>query len=131
VALLTARAASGVCAPELAEEIPDVVLSAEIRGQAATLGFDPVRIYEFVRNEFEFQPYYGSMRGPEETLRAKQGNEYDLSALLVSLLRVSEDTEASDRNAPPNRSSIGSSIATATRSSASTRTLRIRPGSPG
>jgi hypothetical protein len=94
--LLSFRApAHASCGTEatLAEELPDVVLGAEIREQAASLGFDPVRIYEFVRNEFEFQPYYGLMRGPEETLRARRGNDYDLSALLVSLLRISEDTD--------------------------------------
>jgi RHS repeat-associated protein len=95
VAALVARSASALCGPypELAAEGPDVVLSAEIRARAAALAFDPVRIYEFVRNEFEYQPYYGLMRGPEETLRGRRGNEYDLSALLVSLLRVSEDAD--------------------------------------
>jgi RHS repeat-associated protein len=95
LALSLASRASGLCGPgaELAAEAPDVVLSGAIRAEAARLGFDAVGIYEFVRNEFEFQPYYGLMRGPEATLRARRGNEYDLSALLVSLLRVSEDTD--------------------------------------
>ena len=41
----------------LAEDAPDVVLSDEIRRAASELGFEPVRIYEFVRNSFEYQPY--------------------------------------------------------------------------
>jgi len=72
----------------LQEDTPDVVLSPEIRAQAESLGDDPVRIYEFVRNEFEYQAYYGLMKGPESTLRVRSGNEYDLAALLVSLLRA-------------------------------------------
>jgi RHS repeat-associated protein len=74
----------------LQEELPDVVLgSPEIQAKAAELGHDPVRIYEFVRNEVEYQVYYGLMKGPEGTLRSLAGNEYDQAALLVSLLRAS------------------------------------------
>lgn len=87
--LLAAGAATVARAqdPTLAEELPDVVLSDDIRSQAAALGNDAVRIYEFVRNEFAFQPYYGLLKGPEQTLLSRAGNDYDLAALLVSLLR--------------------------------------------
>lgn len=94
--LLAPGVARAVCDPGdpyLKAEIVDVVLSEEIRSEAARFDFDPVRLYEFVRNEFEYQAYYGLMRGPEGALRARKGNEYDLAALLVSLLRVSEDTD--------------------------------------
>lgn len=72
----------------LQEDKPDVVLSPAILDQAQKLGNDPVQIYEFVRNGFEYQAYYGLMKGPEGTLRSRAGNEYDLAALLVSLLRA-------------------------------------------
>lgn len=75
----------------LVEELPEVatISSSEIQAKAAELGHDPVRIYEFVRNEFEFQNYAGLMKGPEVTLLSGGGNDYDLAALLVSLLRAS------------------------------------------
>ncbi|MCP5056774.1 MAG: hypothetical protein GY937_08640 [bacterium] len=82
--------ASGNANPAyLQEELPDVVLSQRIQDKALDLGNDPVRIFEFVRNEFDYEAYYGLRKGPEQTLLAQGGNEYDLAALLVSLLRVS------------------------------------------
>ena len=65
----------------------DVVFSPAIQERADALGGDPVRIYEFVRNELDYQVYYGLMKGPEGTLQSGGGNDYDLAALLVSMLR--------------------------------------------
>jgi hypothetical protein len=66
------------------------VFAPAIAAKADELGNDPARIYEFLRNEFEYQPYYGLMKGPEATLASRGGNDYDMAALLVSLLRHSE-----------------------------------------
>jgi len=55
---------------------------------ARALQYDPARIYEFVRNEIDYTPYYGLLRGPERTLLDRQGNDSDLAALLVELLRA-------------------------------------------
>ena len=57
--------------PFLDEELPDVVFTDTIRAQAAALGDDPVRIYEFVRNEFAYEAYYGLLKGPEQTLLSR------------------------------------------------------------
>ncbi|MDG2334107.1 MAG: hypothetical protein P8Q97_07780, partial [Myxococcota bacterium] len=89
--LLPDAAFSQVDPSYLAEDSPDVVFSQAVLGQAADLGFEPVRIYEFVRNEFVYQPYFGLMKGPDGTLSSRAGNDYDLAALLVSLLRCTED----------------------------------------
>ncbi|CAG0987055.1 partial putative deoxyribonuclease RhsA, partial [Myxococcaceae bacterium] len=86
---LSAATVAAQASPELQPDAPDVVLSVAITEKAAELGNDPVHIYEFVRNEIEYQPYYGLMKGPESTLHSGAGNEYDLAALLVSLLRAS------------------------------------------
>ena len=67
----------------------DVVFSPAVMEKADELGRDPVRIYEFVRNELDYQVYYGLMKGPDGTLRSGGGNGYDLAALLVSMLRYS------------------------------------------
>ncbi len=75
--------------PELAEELPDVDTSSSlIVDKVIGLECDPVRIYEFVRNEFRHELYFGLLKGPTGTLMSGGGNAYDLSALLVSLLRT-------------------------------------------
>ncbi|CAG1007090.1 partial tRNA nuclease WapA, partial [Myxococcaceae bacterium] len=96
IGLASPLTAGAVCTPGdplLQADAPDVVLSPEIREEAEALGFEPARIYEWVRNEFRYEAYYGLMKGPEGTLAARAGNDYDLAALLVSLLRVSEDVD--------------------------------------
>ena len=66
----------------------DVQITQEIIDKANELGTAQA-MYEFVRNECEFQPYYGSQKGSVETLRQRAGNDYDLASLLIALLRAS------------------------------------------
>jgi len=47
----------------------------------------PVGIYEYVRNNINFEPYYGSRKGSIGTLEQMAGNDYDQASLLISLLR--------------------------------------------
>ena len=63
-------------------------MSAEIVAQAQALAFDPLQIYEFVRNEIATEWYAGIMKGAEGTLRHRAGNDADQAALLVALLRA-------------------------------------------
>ncbi|REK10492.1 MAG: hypothetical protein DWQ36_04145, partial [Acidobacteria bacterium] len=64
-------------------------LAPEIVELAEGLGFDPVRVFEFVRNEIRTEWYFGAMKGALATLRQRAGNATDQSALLVALLRAS------------------------------------------
>jgi len=73
--------------PDLEANI-DVQITQEIIDKANELG-TPQAMYEFVRNECAFQPYYGSRKGSVETLRQRAGNDYDLASLLIALLRAS------------------------------------------
>jgi len=66
----------------------DVQINQEIIDKAAELGTARA-MYEFVRNDCAFQPYYGSRKGSIETLRQQAGNDYDLASLLIALLRAS------------------------------------------
>lgn len=73
---------------DLSETI-EVQFTPEIRAKATELGNNPVKIYEYVKNNFFFEPYYGSLKGAHETLLEKAGNDFDQASLLISLLRAS------------------------------------------
>jgi hypothetical protein len=66
----------------------DAPLSAPIRAKAAELNNNPREIYEFVRNNVQFTPTYGSIQGAEFTLDALRGNAFDQASLLIALLRA-------------------------------------------
>ena len=69
------------------ELTPDIQVTDDSRALSANLGNDPARIFYHVLNNFEFEPYYfGSLKGSQETLLQKAGNDYDLASLLIALL---------------------------------------------
>jgi len=74
---------------EYLSETMEVQFTPEIESLATALENDPVKIYEYVRNNFGFEPYYGSLKGAQETFYEKAGNDFDLASLLISLLRTS------------------------------------------
>lgn len=78
----------GPVAEDLAETI-DVQLTDAIQAKALELGEDPVEIYNWVRNNIEFIPSYGSIQGADYTLRSGRGNAFDTASLLIALLRAS------------------------------------------
>lgn len=61
----------------------------EIQDLAARLDYNPGKIYEYVRNNFDYEPYYGSLKGPQGTLLEGSGNDFDLASLLIELYRAS------------------------------------------
>jgi hypothetical protein len=64
-------------------------ISTEIADLAQSLGWSPMQIYEYVKNNVETEWYWGCMKGAEETLRQKSGNDCDQATLLAALLRAS------------------------------------------
>jgi len=86
--LIVAQATNQPTADDLAETI-EVQFTQEIRDLAASLNHNSVKIYEYVRNNFEYEPYYGSLKGAQETLWEQKGNDFDQASLLIALLRVS------------------------------------------
>jgi hypothetical protein len=67
----------------------DVQFTDEIIALAESLHHSPVEIYNFVRDNFEFEAYLGSRKGSSQTLHHRRGNDYDQASLLIALLRVS------------------------------------------
>lgn len=63
--------------------------SDDIQNLARALQHDPRRIYEFVRNNIEYSPYFGYLKGPGLTLLERSGNDFDQAALTIELLRAS------------------------------------------
>ncbi|MEW5744066.1 MAG: alkaline phosphatase family protein [Nitrospirota bacterium] len=75
--------------PDDLKDTAEAPLSAEIATLAQSLNWNPVSIYEWVKNTVDTEWYWGCMKGAEETLRQKSGNDCDQAALLVALLRAS------------------------------------------
>jgi hypothetical protein len=67
----------------------DAQITQAVIDLSASLGHDPVRIYNWVVNNIEFLPSYGSIQGAEHTLKSRKGNSFDTTSLLIALLRAS------------------------------------------
>lgn len=83
----TLAAAAAATAGELAPT-EDAQITPAVQALAASLGNQPLKIYEWVRNNVEFLPTYGSVQGSQMTLEARRGNAFDTASLLVALLRA-------------------------------------------
>jgi transglutaminase-like putative cysteine protease len=64
-------------------------LTFDVNAVAAKVGNDPVKLFEWVRENTFFVPYRGVLRGPSGVLMDRVGNSLDRSLLLADLLRVS------------------------------------------
>lgn len=69
-------------------ETPDIKFTDAIKAKALELDNDPVKIYNWVRNNIEFIPSYGSIQGADYTLQKGAGNAFDTASLLIALLRT-------------------------------------------
>lgn len=75
--------------PDDTKDTEEAPITVEIATLAQSLNWNPVSIYEYVKNNIETDWYWGCMKGAEETLHQKSGNDCDQSTLLTSLLRAS------------------------------------------
>lgn len=71
------------------EQTIEVQFTPAIQAKAAELNHNPVKIYNWVRNNIEYVPTYGSIQGADMCLQTKQGNDFDTASLLIALLRAS------------------------------------------
>jgi len=75
--------------PQYLVETPEVKFTDRIKDLADSLENNPGKIFDYVLNNINYEPYYGSLKGADETLLEKAGNDYDISSLLIALLRYS------------------------------------------
>lgn len=67
----------------------DVQITPDIRSLAQQLNRSPTAIYNWVYNNIQFVPSFGSIQGSDLTLANRQGNAFDIASLLIALLRAS------------------------------------------
>jgi transglutaminase-like putative cysteine protease len=67
----------------------EVTLSPDIVAKASALNGDPVAIYNWVRNNVQWQPTWGAIQDASHTLSTRQGNAFDIASLMIALLRAS------------------------------------------
>ena len=72
---------------DLAATPPFTVRSDRVLGLARDLG-TAARIFEFFRNEFVYEPYFGAVKGTAVTLDQRAGNDVDTACAMVSVLRA-------------------------------------------
>lgn len=65
-----------------------VLLSPEVRAQAAELGNDPARIFAFVHNNIELEWHPGAMQNSLAVLWSRRAGAVDQATLLIALLRA-------------------------------------------
>jgi hypothetical protein len=70
-------------------ESSEIQFTPAIKAKAADLGHNPHKIYEWVRNNIDYVPTYGSIQGADMCLQTKQCNDTDTASLLIGLLRTS------------------------------------------
>ena len=78
-----------IVSPDDTMASPEAPISPEIATLAQSLNWNPVSIYEYVKNNIDTEWYWGCMKGAEETLHQKSGNDCDQASLLTALLRAS------------------------------------------
>ncbi len=86
---LLAQAGDAPTAEDLAENGIEIQFTDDIKAKAQELSYSPLRIYEWVRNNIEYAPTYGSIQGADQCLQSRICNDTDTASLLIALLRVS------------------------------------------
>ncbi|NOU13828.1 MAG: transglutaminase domain-containing protein, partial [Methylococcaceae bacterium] len=88
--MLAQSTAQTTTAPQAADLAPteDVQITDDIKALAVSLKNEPVAIYNWVRNNIEYIPTYGSIQGSQLTLTNQKGNAFDTASLLIALYRA-------------------------------------------
>jgi transglutaminase-like putative cysteine protease len=73
---------------DLAETV-EIQFTPAITAKAEELEHNPLKIYNWVRNNIEFVPTYGSIQGADYCLQTRLCNAFDTASLTIALLRAS------------------------------------------
>ena len=76
--------------PEYLESANEAEITDDILEKANELNNNPVKIYEWVHNNVEWQPTWGGQQTADMTLDVLRGNAMDISTLLIALLRAAK-----------------------------------------
>jgi hypothetical protein len=80
----------GASDPAYLAATTEVTLTPAIQAKAQELGHNPVKIYNWVRNNVEWLPTWGATQDADVTLGSQRGNAMDIASLLIALLRASD-----------------------------------------
>lgn len=79
----------GASDPAYLAATAEIVLTDAIKAKALELSYDPVKIYNWVRNNVEWIPTWGATQDADITLGSQRGNAIDIASLLIALYRAS------------------------------------------
>lgn len=91
---------SNASSPADLEESEEIQFTENLKNLAISLENDPLTIFNYVANNIDYVPYYGSKKGADSTLLEKLGNDFDQTSLLIGLLRVGD---TNGQNKTPSR----------------------------
>ncbi|KKW42330.1 MAG: Transglutaminase domain-containing protein [Candidatus Magasanikbacteria bacterium GW2011_GWA2_56_11] len=66
----------------------EITITNEIRDLARALEFNPVKIFNFVRTNIRYEPYFGAKKGSAGCLAEGICNDTDAASLTIALLRA-------------------------------------------
>jgi len=66
----------------------EIIINSTIRNLANDLNNNPVEIYNFIRQNITYEPYYGAKKGNIGCLEEKVCNDVDMASLAISLMRA-------------------------------------------
>lgn len=73
------------------EQTNDTVITDDVRSEFSELE-SVLEVYQYIKNNYTMEFYFGSRKGAVGTSAEKAGNDYDIASLLIGILR--------DRNIP-------------------------------
>ncbi|WP_233152903.1 transglutaminase family protein [Motiliproteus sp. MSK22-1] len=65
----------------------EIQFTPEIIQTVESIGNNPIELYNWIHNEINWIPSYGSIQGADSVLSTKQGNAFDTASLLIALYR--------------------------------------------
>ncbi len=72
----------------LASTLPLTVPDPRIASYAQQFNGDPIAAYDYIKNNYIYEPYYGSMEGPIGAMALGSGNDADLNGLLIETFKA-------------------------------------------